>query len=70
MGLAKPDVDPLTRLIPVPVQGDHSYDFVEVVGRLEARFKGIHPYCISIDHEAQAYLPRTSGAPLYGRITA
>ena len=31
----------------------------------EARFKGIHPFCIAIDDEAQDYLPHMFGAPNY-----
>ncbi len=65
MGSAKPDVDPLTRFMPAPVQGPDGTD--EGPGTRSDRIpgKGIHPYCITIDDEAQAYLPHMFGASNY-----
>ena len=32
---------------------------------LEARSQGVHPFCITIDDEAQGYLPHMFGAASY-----
>ncbi len=35
---------------------------------LEARSRGVHPFCITIDDEAQGYLPRMFGATSYVQV--